>query len=202
MKLYYTKGACSLAVRIIINELGLPSEYESVDLKTKQTATGQDFLSINPKGAVPVLLTDDNEFLTENAVIQQYLAEKYHAPQLLPPVGDFKRYRVLEWQNYITTELHKGFSPLFNPIVPQDIKEQIFIPLVKTKLNYVDKHLHPNKYLAGENFTLPDAYLFVIIRWALYYKFDMDKWPYLSRYHAELKERKSIKQSLEEEHIT
>src|SRR5690349_19217638 len=122
MKLYYSKGACSLAVRIIINEIGLQSEYEAVDLKTKKTATGQDFLKINPKGSVPVIQTDEKQILTENAVIQQYLADTNKATQLLPALGNFERYRVLEWLNFISTELHKGFSPLFNPNVPNELK--------------------------------------------------------------------------------
>src|SRR5688572_12009519 len=113
MKLYYSKGACSLAVRIILHEIGAACEFEAVDLATKKTETGMDFLKINPKGAVPTLILDDKAILTENAVIQQYLAEKYHATQLLPPLGDMKRYRVLEWLNFISTDLHKSCGPLF-----------------------------------------------------------------------------------------
>lgn len=123
MKLYYSAGTCSLAVRIIINEIGLPSTYEAVDLKTKKTASGQDFLQINPKGSVPVIVTDDNEILTENSVIQQYLADKNNASSLLPALGHFKRYRVLEWLNYISTELHKGCGPLFSPSIPVELKK-------------------------------------------------------------------------------
>lgn len=108
MKLYYSKGACSLAPRIIINELGVKSEFEAVDLAAKKTETGQNFLSINPKGAVPVLITNDGQTLTENAVILQYLADTNEGTELLPAFGSFKRYRVLEWLNYIATELHKG----------------------------------------------------------------------------------------------
>ena len=198
MKLYYAKGACSLASRIIINELELPCDYESVDLRTKQTESGKDYLAINAKGAVPALLTDDNQILTENAIIQQYLAESVHAVQLLPAVGDFKRYRVLEWLNYIATELHKSFGPLFNPNLPQDVKDQFFKPLLIAKFSYIDKHLL-SKCIAGDTFTLPDAYMFVMLNWAVFFNFDFTKWPHLSNYFIELKKRDSIQKSLQQE---
>src|SRR5690349_3300917 len=110
MKLYYSKGACSLAVRIALHELGIPCEFEAVDLKAKKTEKGADFFKINPKGAVPTLVLDDHTVLTENAVIQQYLADKQKAFEVLPPVNDMKRYRALEWLNFVSTELHKGCS--------------------------------------------------------------------------------------------
>lgn len=199
MKLYFAKGSCSLAVRIIINEIGLKSEFEAVDLKTKKTASGQDFLQINPKGAVPVLLTDDNEILTENAVIQQYLADKHNATHLLPAPNNFKRHRVLEWLNFITTELHKGCSPLFNPAVPSDIKDSVFKPALKNKLNFIEKNLQKNTFLFGEQFTLPDAYLFVILSWLPHFKIALNEWPHLARYYANLEQRTAIQQSLQEE---
>lgn len=200
MKLYYTKGACSLAPRIIINEIGLPCEYESVDLKSKKTETGKDYYSINPKGAVPTLMTDEGEILTENAIIQQYLAEKSHAMELLPPVGDFTRYRVLEWLNYITTELHKGLGLLFNPMFPQATKDEIIKPLIQHKIHYVNKQLS-QQYLLGEIFTLPDSYLFVMITWMFYFKFNLTDSSNLLRYFSRLKERPSIQKSLEQEEI-
>lgn len=199
MKLFYTKGACSLVVRIIINEMGLQAEYEAVDLKTKKTSTGKDFLAINPKGAVPVLQLKNGEFLTENAVILQYLADESKATHLLPKIGDLNRYRVLEWLNYITTELHKGFGALFNPTVPAEIKEQIFIPLIKAKLGYVDNHLQNSPYLIGDHFTLPDAYLFVMLRWSNYFNIDIKAQSHLWRYLTELNQRKSIQASLIQE---
>jgi len=197
MKLYYSKGACSLAVRIVINELNIPCQFESVDLRAKKTETGEDFYKINPKGAVPALLLDANEILTENAVMQQYLADTHNAHHLLPPVGDFKRYRVLEWLNFITTELHKGFGPLFNPNLPAQIKEEIFIPILKGKLERIEQHLQNNKYLFGDHFTLPDAYLTVILIWCG--KFNIELSANLKRYLAELKTRKAVQRSLEEE---
>lgn len=199
MKLYYSKGACSLVVRIILNEIGLDFESESVNLQTKKTETGCDFLTINAKGSVPTLQLDNGEQLTENAIILQYLADTSHATQLLPIVGDFKRYRVLEWLNYITSELHKGFGPLFNPNLSQDMKDQVFIPLLKYKLQYIDSHLKEHQYLLGEQFTLPDAYLFVMILWTSHFKFDLKQCENLTGYFNTLKDRESIQKSLKQE---
>lgn len=204
MKLYYTKGACSLATRIIVNEVGLPCEYESVDLASKKTETGQDFYTINPKGAVPTLITNNDETLTENAVIMQYLADTSQAIQLLPPANHIEHYRVIEWLNFIATDLHKGFGPLFSPSLPPEVRDKIYIPLLKSKLSYVNNHLEHHHYLNGKDFTLPDAYLFVMLTWALYFKFTFATWPHLSRYFTELQKRTSVQQSLKEEslHIT
>ena len=198
MKLYYSKGACSLAVRIVINELGLTSEYEAVDLKTKQTESKKNFLEINPKGAVPTLQTDDGEILTENAVIQQYLADKYKATKLLSPVNDFRRYRILEWLNFISSDLHKSVGALFNPKLTQEMKDTITFPVIKARITYVDKKLK-GPFLMGNDFTLPDAYLFVILNWMLFFKFDLAEWPNLNKYFAHLKKHPSVQKSLEEE---
>jgi len=202
MKLYYSRGACSLAVRIIINEIGLTSEYEAVDLKTKQTETGSDFLKINPKGVVPTFITDEGETLTEVSVILQYLADSAHAAQLMPPPPHFNHYRVLEWLNYVATELHKSIGPLFRTTFTEEMKQSIFVPMIKTKLKFVDNHLHRHKFLVDEHFTLPDAYLFVILRWAMMLKFDLAKWPYVYRYFAELLNRPSIQKSMQEEGLS
>lgn len=199
MKLYYTKGACSLAVRIVINEIGLTCDYESVDLRTKQTETGQDFLTINAKGAVPTFVTNEGQVLTENAVIQQYLADTNQATTLLPALGNFERYRVLERLNYVATELHKGFSPLFNPAMPQEAKDSVIIPQLKVKFTSLDKLLQRQPYLCGDHFTLPDAYFFVMILWAVNLKFNLTEWPNIARYFEELKKRQSVKQSLSDE---
>jgi glutathione S-transferase len=199
MKLFYTKQSCSLVCRIIINEINFPCEFESVDLRSKKTETNMDFYSINPKGSVPVLQLDNGELLTENAIILQYLADTSNTISLLPAIGDFKRYRVLEWLNYTATEIHKSFGPLFNPTLSQEIKEQIFIPLLKNKFKYISKHLEHNKYLLGDQFTLPDAYMFVMITWASHFNLNLTDMTHLSRYFNELKQRKSIQKSLEEE---
>ena len=183
----------------MLHELEIPFESISVDLKTKQTQTGEDFLKINPKGPVPALQIDDQTLLTENIVIQQYLADIHKAFDLLPPVGDFKRYRVLEWFNFIATDLHKNSSPFFNAKMPDAIKEEIYRPILKAKLDFVEHHLSKNTYLMGDTFTLPDSYLFVILRWVKYFKMDLANWPSLSRYFSEMKQRKSVQKALAEE---
>lgn len=200
MKLYYSKGACSLAVRILLHEIGITSEFEAVDLRTKRTQHGQDFLQINAKGSVPVLLLDDGTTaLTENAVIQQYLAEHYAAADLLPPTTDLLRYRVLEWLNFITTDLHKGFSPLFNPNLPQAVRDSIFMPNIRNKLAYLDQHLSYSLYLVGERFTLPDAYLFVILRWLAPMQLQLSAWPNLLKFFQRIEARPSVQRALQEE---
>lgn len=205
MKLYYATGACSLAVRIILHETNTLCEFEAVDLKTKKTAAGENFLEINPKGVVPVIQIDKERILTENSVILQYLAD-HHMQQitLLPGVSEFKRYRVLEWLNYVSTELHKSCGALFNANFSQEIKDNFFVPLLKTKLNYVENYFstesnESNEFLITENFTIADAYLFVILSWLKYFKIDIKEWPNLSKYFDRLKERPSIYQSLKEE---
>ncbi|MDX1900818.1 MAG: glutathione transferase GstA [Gammaproteobacteria bacterium] len=198
MKLYYSRGACSLGVRIIIHELNLSVDFEAVDLKTKKTETGKDFLTINPKGAVPTLVTD-NEVLTENAAILQFLAESQKAQTLLPPTGHFTRYRVLEWLSFVSSDVHKSFGPLFNADVPADLKTSIFIPLLKKRLNFVEKSLEQKDFLAGDTFTLPDAYFFVMLFWLHHFKIDVAEWPNLSHYFQTLKNRKAIQQALKEE---
>lgn len=199
MKLYYSKGACSLAVRINIHELNLPCEFEAVDLKAKKTETGADFLKINPKGVVPTLQISENQFLTENSVIQIYLAEKNHATNLLPAEGNDLRYKVLEWLNFASTELHKMCSPLFNPSVPAEIKESVFVPLLMKRLDYLNEHLAKNKYLMGEQYTSPDAYVFTVLRWMPSFKIDLAKYSSIQRYIDEMKQRKAVQLSLQEE---
>jgi glutathione S-transferase len=201
MKLYFSRGACSLAVRIVLHEIGISCDFEAVDLKTKKTETGADYFKINPKGAVPALELNDGNILTENSAIQQFLADEYDAVQLLPPVGDFRRYRVVEWLNFVSTDLHKGFGPLFNPNVPENIKSDIFIPILKSKFKLVDQHLAKNKYLLNEEFTLPDGYLFVLLLWFKNFKMDLQEWTNLVRFMGDMKTRKSVQKALMEEKI-
>lgn len=200
MKLYFAKGACSLAVRIIINEIGLACRYERVDLQSKKTENGEDFLKINVKGAVPVIRLDNGEVLTENSVILQYLADANNATGLLPKTDDFKRYRILEMLNYVATELHKTIGALFNPHLLNEAKD-IYKTLIKNKCSFIDNHLSKQHYLSGDTFTLPDAYFFVMITWLLYFKFDLNEWKNIKRYYEELKERRSIVQSLSDEKL-
>lgn len=199
MKLYYTQGACSLVCRITINELNLPCEFESVDLRSKKTESGKDFLTVNPKGYIPVLKLDDGHILTENAVILQYLADTHKATNLLPAIGKFERYQVLEWLNFCTTEMHKGIGVMFNPAITQSMKEEIFIPAVKKKLDFLNKHLEHSTWLCGDHFMLPDAYMFVMLFWLGHFKVDVKNWPHLSRYFDDLNKRPSIQKSIKQE---
>lgn len=201
MKLYFSRGACSLTVRIVLHEIGVSCNYEEVDLKTKQTKSGADYFKINSKGAVPALELDDGVILTENSAIHQYLADEYDAVQLLPPVGDFRRYRVIEWLGFMNSDVHKAYGPLFNSKVPENLKNEIFIPLLKNKLKILDNHLLHNKFLLNEEFTLPDAYLFVMLLWLRNFKISLSEWPNLARFYKEVGARKSVQRAMEEESI-
>ncbi len=199
MKLYYSTGTCSLAIRIILHELNITCEYIAVNLKTKLTEKGVDFFSINSKGSVPVLQLDNGEVLTENSVIQVYLADTYKATSLLPPLGDFNRYRVLEWLNFDSTDIHKGFSPLFNTNVPQDVKDTVFKPLLRKRLDFLDAHFTNHTFFVGDVFTLPDAYLFVMLRWLKPVGLNLDDWQNLKRFYTDTKLRPAVETALAEE---
>lgn len=199
MKLYYSKGACSLAIRITMHEIGIKSEFEAVNLRSKQTESGKDFLSINPKGAVPTLVTDQNETLTENVAIQQYLADKYNATQLLPAVNDIKRYRVIEWLSFVGTDLHKTCGSLFNPGVPQEIKNSIYKAILENKLKYADQHLQHHTFLLGDQFTVADSYMYVVLSWLPAFEMNIAHWPALAKYTAAITKRPAVQQALMEE---
>lgn len=199
MKLYYSKGACSLAVHIILEELNIPCEYEAVNLKTKITATGKNYLEINPKGAVPALELDDGQIITENTVIQQFLADKVKAFHLLPAVNELKRYRVLEWLNYVSTELHKGCSPFFNPAIPDEIKNSVFKPMMMKKLEFLELHFSANAFFMGNEFTLPDAYCFVVLAWMQPLHIDFSHLNHLTRFYNTVRARDSVKKAVSEE---
>ena len=165
MKLYYSPGACSLSPHIVLNEVGLPFEKVKVDTRAKTMEGGGDFLQVNPLGYVPVLELDDGTRLTEGPAIVQYIADKVPEKGLAPPNGTLERTRLQTWLNFVTSELHKGFSPLFNPTMPEEAKKY-FRERLGTRFAYVDKHLADNEYLLGKNFSVADAYLFVISNWA------------------------------------
>jgi glutathione S-transferase len=196
MKLYYAPGACSQAPHIILHELGLHHQSARVNLPSKTLDDGSSYLNINPKGAVPALELDNGEVLTENAVILQYLGDRSGSPELLPPVGDFRRYKVLEWMNYIATELHKGFGPLWNPATSEEMK-QLTRDLVANRFDYVEQRLGEGPYLMGERFTLADAYLFVILGWTTIHQIDLGRRPNLTAFRERMKQRPSVRQVLE-----
>jgi glutathione S-transferase len=198
MKLYYSPGACSLASHIALNEAGLSYEAVKVNLGTKQTADGADYLAINEKGSVPALALDDGGVLTESAVIVQYVADQNPGADLAPPHGTFARYRLGEWLNYIATEIHKGFGPLWQAKNPEDVKEAARKNLFR-KFDYVNKRLGSTPYLMGNTFTVADAYLFTIVNWAHMLKIDLAPWPALQQFMARVSARPAVQKTLHEE---
>jgi glutathione S-transferase len=195
MKLYYSPGACSQAPHILMHEIGISHDAERVDLKSKVTESGGSYLEVNPKGAVPALQLDNGEVLTENAVILQYLGDRAGSPDMLPAVGNFRRYRVLELVNFITTELHKRFGFLFNPNTTDETRQLVVEELGK-KLDYVDQALGAGPFLLGGELTLPDPYLFVITGWAEKMLGGLDRWPNLRAFRERMLERSSVRHVL------
>jgi len=167
MKLYYSPGACSLSPHIVAEEAGIDLAYEKVDLKTHKTVDGIDFYTISPKGYVPALVLDDGTLLSEGPAIVQYLADLKPEAGLLPPVGDVARYRVIEWLTYINSEMHKTFSPLFDPTASAEVKAESRAKLVK-RFAFAGKALGDNSYLTGDRFTIADAYFFVMTSWSIF----------------------------------
>ena len=194
MKLYYAPGACSQAPHIVLHETGLSHEAVKVDLKEKKTEDGRDYRTINPKGSVPAIEFDNGEVLTENAVVLQYLGDRASLGEWLPPLGDFRRYRVLEWVNFITTELHKSFGPLFKADAGDETKT-FFKKVIVEKLDYVEKQLGTGPYLICDDPSLPDAYLFVITGWAEK-MLGLDRWPNLAAFRARMAERPAVRNVL------
>jgi glutathione S-transferase len=194
MKLYYSPGACSQAPHILLHEIGLEHDAKRVDLKAKKLEDGSDYLKINPKGAVPALELDSGELLTENAVILQYLGDRASWPEVLPPLGDFRRYRVLELVNFITTELHKRFSFLFNPAASEEMRKLVTSDIEK-KLDYVERKLNEGPFLFGDQLTLPDVYLFVITGWTEKFM-GLERWPNLAAFRRRMMERPSVRHVL------
>jgi glutathione S-transferase len=196
MILYYSKKACSQAPHIILHETDLAHDSVAVDLKSKETEDGRNYYEVNPKGVVPALELSDGNVVTENAVVLQYIAERAGADELLPPPGTLDRYRVLEWLNFVATELHKGFGPLFKAEAGEEAK-RFARDLVMRKLDFAEQQLGSGPYLMGEGFTLPDAYLFVILGWVGMLDTGLDRWPNLQAFRERMEERPSVRQVLE-----
>ncbi|WP_025916654.1 glutathione transferase GstA [Herminiimonas sp. CN] len=200
MKLYFSPGACSLSPRIVLHEAGLAFEAEKVNLSKKTTAGGQDYRSINPKGSVPALQLDDGQILTEGPAIVQYLADLVPEKQLAPAAGSMARYRLMEWLNFIASELHKGFSPLFNPEVPEQSK-QMARDALATRFEIVARQLASSDYLLGAQFTVADAYLFTVLNWAGFVQLDMSRWPAIAVFQARVAARPAVHAALLEEDL-
>ncbi|MGB3864028.1 MAG: glutathione transferase GstA [Xanthobacteraceae bacterium] len=198
MKLYYSPGACSLSPHIALLETGVAHDLVRVDLKAKKTADGGDFLKVNPKGQVPTLQLDDGEILTEGPVIVQLIADKSPAAKLLPANGTAERYRVQEWLNFISTELHKMFSPLFQPALADEAKA-FFRGRLNDRFAYIDGKLAGKDYLMGSQFTVADGYLYTILRWADAMKFDLSALKNLMAYKARVAARPKVQEALKSE---
>ena len=198
MKLYYSPGACSLSPHIVLREAGLPFELEQVDLKTKQTKAGADFRAINPKGYVPALQLDDGQVLTEGPAIVQYLADRKPEAKLAPAQASLERYRLQEWLNYLTSEIHKGLGSLFNASMPDAWKAVVKDNLAQ-RFAFLTKSLEGKPYLMGESFTVADAYLFTLLGWTKWLDIDLGKWPVLKAYSDRVAKRPAVRSALEAE---
>lgn len=198
MKLYYSPGACSLSPHIVLYEAGVHFEIEKVNFGTKETDTGADYNAINPKGYVPALEMNNGQLLTEGAAIVQYIADLAPEKKLAPPAGTLERYRLQEWLNYIATEIHKGFGPLFNPVTPEEMKIAVKERLAR-RIGYVAENLVGKDYLLGKSFTVADAYLFTVLGWSPMLHFDLSPWPVLTTYQDRVAARPAVKAAMKAE---
>ena len=198
MKLYYTPGACSLSPHIALLEAGLPYDLVKVDLRAKKLENGDDFLKVNPKGQVPVLALDSGELVTEGPVIIQMIADKAAEKNLAPARDSTDRYKLLEWLNFITTELHKSFGPMFSPVLADEAKA-FFKDRVMGKFKYVESQIAGRDYLMGSQFTVADGYLFTMLSWADRLKFDLSEMPNLLAYKARVGARPKVQEALVKE---
>ncbi len=193
MKLYYAPGACSLAPHIALREADRRFDLERVDLRTHRTASGRDFLEINPKGYVPVLQLDgeDSDVLTEAQVVLQYIGDLAPDSRLIPASGTFARYHCQEWLSFISGEIHKQFSPMFKPDLPE-AQRAVQRGKISERLAYLDRQIEGRAFLLGETFTVADAYLFVMLQWTGKFGIDLAQWPNLDAYEAILAQRPAI----------
>jgi glutathione S-transferase len=198
MKLYYSPGACSLSPHIVACEAELPIELIKVDLASKLTETDEDFRRLNPNGYVPLLILDDGSQLTEGPAIVQYLADQAPDKKLIPVAGTFERYQIQQWLNFISTEIHKSFSPLFNSAAPEAAKE-LATGILITRLETVAEQLSSQPYLLGQHYSVADVYLFVTLSWGQYVNIDISRWPALARYADKISERPAVQKAMKEE---
>ena len=198
MKLYYSNGACSLSPHIALREAGLPFDLVRASTKTHKLDDGTDYYTINPTGAVPMLELDNGERLSEGPAIVQYIADLAPQSKLAPANGTFERARLQEWLNYITSELHKGYSPLFRPDTP-DVYKPIAQENLKKKYAHVDAKLAGRDYLLGDTFTVADAYLFTVTSWAKYVNLDLSAYANVQAHSARVAARPKVQEALRAE---
>jgi glutathione S-transferase len=197
MKLYFFPGACSLACHIALREAGATFDMEKVDGKTKKTASGADYLSVNPKGYVPTLALDTGQKLTEAAAILQYIADQNPGATLAPAAGTMERYRMIEWLNFIATEIHHNHTPLFKfaEKLP-DASKQVFKDDLAGRFEWLAKQLEGKRFLLGDTFSVADIYLFTVLNWPRYVGIDIAKWPALKEYHKRVGSRPAVQAAL------
>jgi glutathione S-transferase len=200
MKLYYSPGACSLSPHIVLREAGLAFEPVLASTKTHKLQDGTDYYGINPLGYVPMLELDDGTRLREGPAIVQYIADQVPNKNLAPANGTLPRYRLQEWLTFIGTEIHKTFSPLFMPATPEDAK-QMFRDRLMNRFEFVDKQLAAKEYVMGDHFTVADAYLFVVTRWAKPMSLDISAFKNLSAHNARVEARPAVQEALKVEKL-
>ena len=198
MKLYYSPGACSLSPRIVAAEAGIALDFEKVDVATKKTETGRDYLSVNPKGYVPALELDDGQVLTEGPAIVQYLGDKKPGSGLVPPAGTLERYRLQEALGYINSEIHKTYSPMFNPKISDEARKER-TEYLRKRYRLVEDQLDGNPYMLGGQFTAADAYLFTVTNWAGFLKIDLSDFPHLLAFQKRVAARPAVQAALKAE---
>ncbi len=198
MKLYFAPGACSLSPHIVLREAGLKFDLEQVDLATKKTKSGADYWAVNSLGAVPTLQLDDGKLLTEGPAVVQYIADRNPGAGLAPAAGTFERYQLQSVLNFITSELHKGFSPLFASDTPDDYKT-IAKKKLANRFDELDRRLAGKQYLLGDRFSVADAYCFAIVSWVKYFDIDLARWPNLSAYMARVAARPKVQEAMKAE---
>lgn len=198
MKLYYSPGVCSLAPHIALREAGLDFTLEKVDAASKRTDAGRDFLTVNPNGYVPALEIESGVILTEGPAIMQYIADQAPSARLIPPAGSIERYRLLEWLNFITSEIHKSFTPLFKPGTPAETMGS-FRNLLAARFDHVERHLAQRDYLLDGSFSIADAYLFVTTGWSGFVDIDLQKWPSIMEFRKRISTRPAVKAALRAE---
>jgi glutathione S-transferase len=200
LKLYYSPGACSLSPHIALREAGLAFTLEKTDLRSKQTASGEDIRKENPKGMVPVLVLDDGDVLTEGPAIVQFIADQNPSSGLAPAAGTRARYHLMEWLNFVTSELHKNYSPLFNPNAPEDYKKLVHTALA-ARYTYVNEKLAGKSYLMGEQFTVADGYLFTVTNWARIVKVDLTPYANVLAFQERVRHRPHVVEAIKAEGI-
>ena len=198
MKLYYMPGACSLSPHIALREAGIDFALVKVDGKTKKTESGADFNAINPKSYVPALELDGGKVMTEAAALVQYIADQNPAAKLAPAAGTPERAELQEWLTFISSEIHKGTGPLFNPQIP-DAWKTVVIDKLAGRYDYLAKHLAKNPYVMGKDFSVADAYLFTVLNWTNFLGIDLGKWPALKDYQARVAARPAVQEALKAE---